>query len=49
MRNFTVTIRVEIDDEDADEIGEQQIRDLFYDAGGDMPFAFELTEIKETS
>ncbi|WP_322500766.1 hypothetical protein TR631_12200 [Streptomyces rochei] len=44
-----MTIRVEIDDEDADEIGEQQIRDLFYDAGGDMPFAFELAEIKETS
>lgn len=47
MKAYTVTIRVEIDDEDADELGEQQIRDLFYDAGGDMPFSFDLTEVKE--
>lgn len=45
MRNFTVTIRVETDE--ADDIVEQDIRDLFYDAGGDMPFAFDITDIKE--
>lgn len=45
MRNFTATIRVETDE--ADDIVEQDIRDLFYDAGGDMPFAFDITEIKE--
>ncbi|MFF9309863.1 hypothetical protein ACF1BS_03040 [Streptomyces sp. NPDC014748] len=47
MKVYTVTIRVEIDDEDIDELGEQQIRDLFYDAGGDMPFSSCITEIKE--
>ena len=47
MKAYTVTIRVEIDEEDRDEIGEQQIRDLFYDAGGDMPFSFDIAQIKE--
>lgn len=47
MKAYTVTIRVEIDDEDIDELREQQIRDLFYDAGGDMPFSFDIAEIKE--
>ncbi|MEU7416670.1 hypothetical protein [Streptomyces antibioticus] len=45
MKNFTVTIRVETDE--ADDIVEQDIRDLFYEAGGDMPFSFDITEIKE--
>lgn len=40
-----MTIRVETDD--ADDIVEQDIRDLFYEAGGDMPFSFDITEIKE--
>lgn len=40
-----MTIRVETDE--ADDIVEQDIRDLFYDAGGDMPFAFDITGIKE--
>lgn len=47
MKAYTVTIRVEIDEEDRDEIGEQQIRDLFYDAGGDMPFSFNIAQIRE--
>lgn len=47
MKSYTVMVRVEIDDEDIEEIGERQIRDLFYDAGGDMPFAFDIAEIKE--
>lgn len=46
MRNFTMTVRIETDE--ADDIVEQDIRDLFYEAGGDMPFSFDITEIKET-
>ncbi|MCX5537697.1 hypothetical protein OG785_45880 [Streptomyces sp. NBC_00006] len=45
MRNFTLTIHIETDD--ADDIVEKDIRDLFYDAGGDMPFSFDITEIKQ--
>ncbi len=40
-----MTIRVETDE--ADDIVEQDIRDLFYDAGDDMPFSFDITEIKK--
>lgn len=40
-----MTIRVETDE--ADDIVEQDIRDLFYDAGGDMPFSFDIAEIKQ--
>lgn len=47
MKTYTVTIRVEVDDDDANEIGEQQICELFYDAGGDMPFGTSITKIKE--
>ena len=45
MRNFTLTIHVETDE--ADDIVEKDIRDLFYEAGGDWPFSFDITEIKE--
>ena len=49
MKAYIVRIRVEIDDEDIEELGEQQIRDLFYDAGGEMPFGFDVTQVAETS
>ena len=40
-----MTIRIETDE--ADDIVEQDIRDLFYEVGGDMPFSFDITELKE--
>lgn len=45
MKVYTLTMRIEVDDED--DPTPQDIRDAFYDAGGDLPFGFDITTIEK--
>ena len=43
MKTYTLTMTVEADEE----VTLAQIREELYDAGGDVPFGFEITAIEE--
>lgn len=43
MKTYTLTMTIEADDD----VNPAQIRDELYNAGGDVPFGFEITTIEE--
>lgn len=43
MKTYTLVMQIEADDD----INPTQIREELYDAGGDVPFGFEITSITE--
>ncbi|MEU7317469.1 hypothetical protein [Streptomyces sp. NPDC007083] len=43
MRTFTLTMRIQAEDS----IDPEQIREEVYDAGEDVPFSFDITDIAE--
>jgi hypothetical protein len=47
MKRYTLTMSIEIDDEDAAEIGSEEIRSTVYESGGDWPFSFDITSVEE--
>ncbi|WP_405531474.1 hypothetical protein OG592_26905 [Streptomyces avidinii] len=44
MKTYTLTMTIEADDE----VTPAEIRNELYDAGGDVPFGFEITAIEES-
>ncbi|WP_157874565.1 hypothetical protein [Streptomyces sp. AcH 505] len=44
MKTYTLTMRIEADDD----ANAEQIREELYDAAGDVPFGFDITEVSET-
>lgn len=47
MKHYTLIMSIEVDGEDADDLGPEEIRTLVYEAGGDMPFGFDITSVEE--
>lgn len=43
MKTYTLTMRIEADDD----VAPEQIREAIYDAGVDVPFGFEVTALEE--
>ncbi|MFH8483624.1 hypothetical protein [Streptomyces sp. NPDC018055] len=44
MKTYILTMRIEADDD----VNPDQIREELYDAGGDVPFGFDITAVTET-
>jgi hypothetical protein len=45
--NYTLVMKIEVDAEDAEEIGPDTIRTVLYDAGGDFPFSFDIVSVEK--
>lgn len=43
MKVWTLTMRIEADDD----VNDEQIREEIYDACPDVPFGFEITKVEE--